>query len=273
MKKVSCLAEYCIFKNTPKQYLSGHYGEYAPTVYLAMGIAIYDEQQDVFDFAYNEQVQHFAPSRNPWYEASTHHQGSQYIHVRYGNELLQAFLLDKIGLHPYSSNIASATFRDLYANIPQEKDMDGMPEGDCHNNITMGDEYLEFLPIAATMSKDGFLQSYAKQNLNKLHALSTRALIFYNPFLPAKPLDSLPLSKLFPSPSGIMMARTKWDIDKKGGNSNTMVVLMNMKEYQAKNHTHLDIGHFGIYYKGHLALDAGIYQGKDENNRGVNLIM
>jgi hypothetical protein len=266
MKKVSCLAEYCIFKNTPKQYLSGHYGEYAPTVYLAMGIAIYDEQQDVFDFAYNEQVQHFAPSRNPWYEASTHHQGSQYIHVRYGNELLQAFLLDKIGLHPYSSNIASATFRDLYANIPQEKDMDGMPEGDCHNNITMGDEYLEFLPIAATMSKDGFLQSYAKQNLNKLHALSTRALIFYNPFLPAKPLDSLPLSKLFPSPSGIMMARTKWDIDKKGGNSNTMVVLMNMKEYQAKNHTHLDIGHFGIYYKGHLALDAGIYQGKDENN-------
>ncbi len=266
MKKVSCLAEYCIFKNTPKQYLSGHYGEYAPTVYLAMGIAIYDEQQDVFDFAYNEQVQHFAPSRNPWYEASTHHQGSQYIHVRYGNELLQAFLLDKIGLHPYSSNIASATFRDLYANIPQEKDMDGMPEGDCHNNITMGDEYLEFLPIAATMSKDGFLQTYAKQNLNKLHALSTRALIFYNPFLPAKPLDSLPLSKLFPSPSGIMMARTKWDIDKKGGNSNTMVVLMNMKEYQAKNHTHLDNGHFGIYYKGHLALDAGIYQGKDENN-------
>jgi heparin/heparan-sulfate lyase len=64
----------------------------------------------------------------------------------------------------------------------------------------------------------------------------------------------------------MMIARTKWDIDKKGENSNAMVVMMNMKEYQAKNHTHLDIGHFGIYYKGHLALDAGIYQGKDENN-------
>lgn len=266
MKKVSCLAEYCIFKNTPKQYLSGHYGEYAPTVFLAIGIAIYDEQKEVFDFAYNEQVQHFVASRNPWYDASTHHQGSQYIHVRYGNELLQAFLLDKIGLNPYSSNIASSTYRDLYANIAQVKDMDGMPEGDCHNNITMGDEYLEFLPIAATMSKDGFLQTYAKQNLNKLHDFSTRALIYYNPQIQAKSLDSLPLSKLFPSPSGMMIARTKWDIDKKGENSNAMVVLMNMKEYQAKNHTHLDIGHFGIYYKGHLALDAGIYQGKDENN-------
>jgi len=43
-------------------------------------------------------------------------------------------------------------------------------------------------------------------------------------------------------------------------------VFMNMKEYFAKNHTHLDIGHFGIYYKGHLALDAGIYQGKDAEN-------
>lgn len=266
MKKVSCLAEYCIFKNTPKQYLSGHYGEYAPTVFLAMGIAIYDEQKDVFDFAYKEQVENFAPSRNPWYAATTHHQGSQYIHVRYGNELLQAFILDKVNLHPYASNIADATYRDVYANIPQEKDMDGMPEGDCHNDITMGDEYLEFIPIAASMSKDGFLQSYAKENLNKLSLLSTRAFIFYNPAIPAKPFDSLQLSRFFPSPSGLMIARTKWDIDKKGKPSNAMVVLMNMKEYNTKNHTHLDIGHFGIYYKGHLALDAGIYQGKDDNN-------
>lgn len=266
MKQVSCLAEYCILKNTPKQYLSGHYGEYAPTVFLAMGLAIYDEDTSVFDFAYQEQVQHFASSRNPWYEAGTHHQGSQYIHVRYGNEILQAFILDKIGYHPYSKNIAAVTYRDLYANIPQNKDMDGMPEGDCHNNITMGNQYLEFMPIAASLSKDGFLQSYAKLHLNKLEALCTRAFIYYNPFLSAKSFDNLPLSRFFPSPSGIMITRTKWDLDKKGQASNAMVVLMNMKEYNAKNHTHLDIGHFGIYYKGHLALDAGIYQGKDPNN-------
>jgi len=102
MLRVSCLAEYCIFKNTPKQYLNGHYGEYAPTVFLAVGLAIYDERKDVFDFAYNEQVKSFAPSRNPWYEAGTHHQGSQYIHVRYGHEILQAYLLEKAGLNPYS---------------------------------------------------------------------------------------------------------------------------------------------------------------------------
>jgi len=197
MKQVSCLAEYCLFKNTPQQYLSGHYGEYAPTEFLAMGLAIYDEDRSVFDFAYQEQVQHFASSRNPWYEAGTHHQGSQYIHVRYGHEIQQAFILDKIGYHPYSSNIAAVTYRDLYANIPQNKDMDGMPEGDCHNNITMGNEYLEFMPIAATLSKDGFLQSYAKLHLNKLESLSTRAFIYYNPYLPASSFDNLALSRFF----------------------------------------------------------------------------
>ncbi len=266
MKNTSCLAEYCIFKNTPKQYLNGHYGEYAPSVFLAMGLAIYDEQQDVFDFAYQEQVERFAPTRNPWYASGAHHQGSQYIHVRYGNELLQAFLLDKLGISPYKREISTVAFRELYANIPQATDMDGMPEGDCHNNITMGNHYMAFVPIAATLSKNPFLQGYAQMSLEKLSEIPTRAFLFYNPLLSAAPFDSLPLSRFFSSPSGLMIARTKWDIDKKGKPSDAMVVLMNMREYNAKNHVHLDVGHFGIYYKGHLALDAGIYQGKDPNN-------
>jgi len=231
-----------------------------------MGIAIYDEEKDVFDFAYKEQVDNFAPSRNPWYQAGTHHQGSQYIHVRYANELLQAFTLDKLGISPYSKEIATVAFREMYANVPQSTDMDGMPEGDCHNNITMGNDYLEFLPVAANMSKDGFLQAYAQLNLNKLSSFAARVFIFYNPSIHASAFDSLCLTKFFGSPSGLMIARTKWDLDKKNFNSDAMVVLMNMREYSAKNHVHLDVGHFGIYYKGHLALDAGIYQGQDPNN-------
>lgn len=266
MLRVSCLAEYCIFKNTPRQYLSGHYGEYAPTVFLAMGLAVYDERPDIFEFAYKEQVDNFAPSRNPWYEAGTHHQGSQYIHVRYGNELFQAYLLQQVGLSPYSANIGLTAFRELYANVPQEKDMDGMPEGDCHNNITMGDHYIEFLPLAARMSHDPHLQTYARLNLSKLVGMSTRALIYYDPNIKADGFETLPLSRFFGSPSGIMIARTGWDLDKKNDDSKAMIVLMNMREYTAKNHVHLDVGHFSIFYKGHLALDAGIYQGKDEEN-------
>lgn len=266
MKRVACLAEYCLFKNTPKQYLSGHYGEYAPTVFLAMGIAIYNEEKEVFNFAYQEQVNNFAPSRNPWYKSGAHHQGSQYIHVRYGHELLQAYMLEKLGINPYIKEISQVAYREIYATIPQKIDMDGMPEGDCHNNITMGNNYMEFIPIAASLSKDPFLQAYAKLNLNKLDKISTRALLFYNPDINSAGFEGLKLSRYFPSPSGLMIARTKWDLQEQGFNSNAMVVLMNMREYSAKNHVHLDVGHFSIYYKGHLALDAGIYQGKDANN-------
>ena len=69
------------------------------------------------------------------------------MHVRFGNEVLQAFILDKLGLNPYSKDMGNVAFRDMYDNIPQAKDMDGMPEGDCHNNITMGNNYLEFMPL------------------------------------------------------------------------------------------------------------------------------
>ena len=266
MKRVCCVAEYCLFKNTPKQYLTGHYGEEAPSVFMAIGIAAYNEDPSIFEFVYKEQVANFAPSRNPWYKSGAHHQGSQYIHVRYGNEILQAFILDKLGLNPYDKAISTLTCRDIYAQIPQENDMDGIPEGDCHNHLTMGSFYMTFIPISATLSKDPYLQSYATMNLNKLMDLSTRAFIFYNPDIKKVSADSMLLSRFFPSPSGLMFARTKWDLEKKGYDSKAMVVMMNMREYNAKNHVHLDVGNFDIYYKGHLALDAGIYQGSDENN-------
>lgn len=266
MKRVCCVAEYCLFKNTPKQYLTGHYGEEAPSVFMAIGIAAYNEDPSIFEFIYKEQVQSFAPSRNPWYKSGAHHQGSQYIHVRYGNEILQAFILDKLGLNPYDKAISTLTYRDIYDQIPQEKDMDGIPEGDCHNHLTMGSFYMTFIPLSASLSKDPYLQSYATMNLNKITDLSTRAFLFYNPDIKEISADSLPLSRFFPSPSGLMFARTKWDLKKKGYDSKAMVVMMNMREYNAKNHVHLDVGNFDIYYKGHLALDAGIYQGSDDNN-------
>ena len=266
MKKVCCIAEYCLFKNTPKQYMTGHYGENAPSVFLAMGIATFNEAPEIYDFIYKEQIEHFAPSRNPWYKSGAHHQGSQYIHVRYGNEILQAFMLEKIGLNPYDKAISSVTYRDIYDRIPQTIDMDGIPEGDCHNRLGMGSFYQTFIPLSASLSKDPFLQYYATKNINKITDLSTRAFILYNPNIKSTPFDSLTLSRYFPSPSGLLIARTGWDMEQKGFDSKTMVVMMNMREYDAKNHTHLDIGNFDIYYKGHLALDAGIYQGSNADN-------
>ena len=269
MKKVCLIGEYGLPGTSKVQYLAGHYGECAPTAYMAIGIATFDEDPSFFNFEFDEQVNKFAPSRNPMYKAGTHHQGAQYIHVRYTHELLQHFMLNELGLSPYDKDISKAVYRAIYDIIPQKTDMDGMPEGDGHNHLEMG--YSQLFYLAANLSKDPVLETVSKKYLMEQKNQSARLFIYHNPEIPAKPMDSLCLSRFFPSPSGIMIARTKWDLDKTGYDSNAMVVIMNMKEYNAQNHTHLDGGHFGIYYKGHLALDAGIYQGKDAQNGWAKL--
>ena len=257
--------EYGLPDTPVKQYLSGHYGELQPTVYLAMGIATYEDDPSFFSFALNEQVNGFAPSRNPMNVSGTHHQGAQYIHVRHSNELIQHFLLTKIGMSPYSKEINTITFRDIYGMIPQKTDMDGMPEGDGHNGLLM--KYPQLYYLSANLSHDPYLQQISKSKLSLGIAQSTRLFIYHDPKISSSPVEnSLCLTKYFPSPAGLMIARTKWDLEETGYASGAMVVLMNMKEYNAQNHTHLDGGHFSIYYKGHLALDAGIYQGSDANN-------
>ncbi|MEI6755128.1 MAG: hypothetical protein WCK78_18450 [Paludibacter sp.] len=269
LKKVCMLGEYGLPGTGKVQYLAGHYGECAPTAYMAIGIATYDEDPSFFDFEYDEQVNKFAPSRNPMYKAGTHHQGAQYIHVRFTHELLQHFMLNKLGLSPYDKDIYKAVYRAIYGTIPQKKDMDGMPEGDGHKHLEMG--YSQLYYLAANLSKDPVLQTVSKDNLMATKHQSARLFVYHNPDIQPKPMDSLCLSRFFPSPSGIMIARTKWDMDATDFSSNVMLVLMNMKEYNAQNHTHMDGGHFDMYYKGHMALDAGIYQGKDAQNGWAKL--
>lgn len=264
MKQVCRLTEYGIPDGSKKQYLSGHYGEYAPTVSLAMGIAIFDEEQDLFEMAYKEQTEGFAPSRNRMIPSETHHQGAQYIHVRGSNELLQHFILTKLNASPYNPDIFKMAYRSVYGMIPQASDMDGMPEGDCHNHVEMGNSQLFYL--SANLSGDSFLQDISRKMIMKSAHQSARVFIYHNPGFPSCPITKAPLSRFFPSPAGIMIARTGWDMGKTDYDSETMVVLMNMREYSTQNHNHMDLGHFSIYYKGHLALDSGIYQGKDADN-------
>lgn len=264
MKEVCLLTEYGIPDGSKKQYLSGHYGEYAPTISLAMGIAIYDEERSMLEMAYKEQVEGFGPSRNKMIPSGTHHQGAQYIHVRGSNELLQHFILNKLNASPYNPDIYKMTYRAIYGMIPQSSDMDGMPEGDCHNHVEMGNSQLFYL--SANLSDDPYLQDISKKMIMSTKHQSARVFIYHNPEKPSVSISDAPLSRFFPSPSGMMIARTGWDMGETDYNSETMVVLMNMREYSAQNHTHMDLGHFSIYYKGHLALDAGIYQGKDPNN-------
>ncbi|MNI23138.1 Heparin and heparin-sulfate lyase precursor [compost metagenome] len=56
------------------------------------------------------------------------------------------------------------------------------------------------------------------------------------------------------------MARTGWD---EGQDSKAVVAVMNIGERNQTNHQHFDAGAFSMYYKGNLAIDSGIYSGKN----------
>jgi hypothetical protein len=90
-------------------------------------------------------------------------------------------------------------------------------------------------------------------------------MLFNDPNMERKPIHELPLTRYFGSPYGQVIARTGWDdgtglVDK---SSPVAVALMKVGEYNYGNHDHRDIGSFQLYYKGSLAIDSGIYQGKN----------
>ena len=80
--------------------------------------------------------------------------------------------------------------------------------------------------------------------------------LFGEPHLPTQPLETLPLSRYFPDPSGVMLARTGWQ---EGKESRATVAMMKISPWMFGNHQHLDAGHFQLWYKGMLAVDSGSY--------------
>jgi len=264
MKRICNLGEYS-FPNTTQRCLSGHYGEYAPVAFLAAGIAVFDEDPDFFDFEYDEQINGFAPSRNQMYKAERHHQGTHYYALRFVNETRAAFMLSKLGLNPYSADMFKVPNQLIWSELPNDL---VIREGD--DQIPLDWSCYSTFSICANLSGDPVIQYAAKRKLvSELYTfeLPTKMFIFHNPLLPETVTESQSTAHYYPSPAGTITARTKWDL----GNNNSDVVLanMNIREFVANNHAHLDHGHFDIYYKGILTGATGNYQADANSNYGT----
>ncbi len=106
---------------------------------------------------------------------------------------------------------------------------------------------------------------YAQYYLNRCNApyfqpndkTRWRDLLWADDTVPEKPVDTLPLSRLFRG-EGMVMARSGWGWDEPGHRDGTTWVTFRCGRYYA-GHSHYDNGHFDIYYKGELALDSGRY--------------
>ncbi|MCL2709238.1 MAG: heparinase II/III family protein [Planctomycetaceae bacterium] len=231
--------------------------QYARDV-LAFGIAVYDENPDIYRRAAGRIFAELIPAQNFTYLSGYHHQGSAYGPYRFSWEVLTTMIFDRMG-YP---NITSP----LQGQMPYWWIYTRRPDGQLFRD---GDDWIDrnpfgqvwtFPDIAYTASfyKDPILMGEA-QRQGSIGRTPLYDLLFVDPSVPADAdLTSLPLTRFFPYPFGGMVARTGWE---RGATSDTAMAEMKIVERQYNNHQHLDSGSFQLYYKGPLAVDSGLYEG------------
>jgi hypothetical protein len=77
---------------------------------------------------------------------------------------------------------------------------------------------------------------------------------------PDAPEDPLPLSRIFRH-AGVAIARDRWD-------DRTTLLQFSSAPFYSTNHLHRDANSFTLHYRGHLAIDSGVYDETAGPNRG-----
>lgn len=253
------------YPNNKLGYIVGHGSENSILLYLlSAGIATYDEDPEMFNYASDQIMNDFIPARKFTGTAEMSYQGNSYGPERYESEMYSVILFDKIGY----KNIFGAN----HGKIPHEwiyslrSDGQFLRDGDIYTRIGAKSRwtYINVFLLSASYYNDPFLQQklideyeYKKQT-DQIPMDPILQILFFDINKPREQFNELPLTKYFGSPVGYMIARTGWD---KGKDLNSVVAGFKIGEYHFNNHEHLDSGNFQIYYKGALAIDSGIYEG------------
>jgi heparin/heparan-sulfate lyase len=229
---------------------------------LSAGIAIHDEEPEMYRLAAGRFFREHLPARNWFYPGGAYHQGDSYGAHRYSWDLFPLFIFDRLG--------AGNVFNPAQRHVPYlwvyttRPDGQRLRAGDTFKHSTpRGQPWSEFggTLLTASYYGDGVLLSHAlkQDGANSLEPLFE--LLWRDPELQPRPVAALPLSRYFGSPFGWMVARTGWGED-------AVVAELKINEYNFANHQHLDAGAFQIYARGALALDSGLYEGGSSGNYG-----
>jgi hypothetical protein len=226
--------------------ITGHAGEamlFRDT--LGAGIAIYDEQPEMYRLASQRIFGEHIPARNFFYPSASHHQGSAYGPYRFSWEILCAWMLKRMTGEDYFAHEQSQVpYRWVYTLRP-----DGLllANGDVFRSGSTSRADM----LTAAYYGDTFLQNQFVNAKDFNRADPIEQILFWDPALEAKK-TALPLARFFGFPLSSTIARTGWD-------ENSAVVETKMQDYQFNNHQHLDAGSFQIFYRGPLAIDSGLY--------------
>ncbi|WP_176254443.1 heparinase II/III domain-containing protein [Enterocloster alcoholdehydrogenati] len=237
---------------------------------LALSIACYDEYPDIYNHVGGYVMNGLAPTKNWWYRSGTYHQGLGYNPLRFDCDLSSYFLFYRMnGTKIFSDDMAKVPYMEVYNQRPDGR---SFPEGDTNGDSlvdkiptwTRGD--MPHLLYVSSLWDDGYLKGEFQRcsknfkwlSYKSFHPLITPVhfLIVNDPYVEPKSRTELPLTRLYGSPVGMMLARTGFN---EGVEQPDMLVWAKIGETYAGNHAHLDSGSFQIYYKGQLAWDNGRY--------------
>lgn len=222
---------------------------------LSAGIAMHDEDPEMYRLAAGRFFREHLPARNWFYPGHAYHQGDSYGLHRYSWDLYPLFIFDRLGAgNVYNPEQRFVPYHAVYTTRPDGQRLRG---GDGFaSSASVGRPWSEYggSLLTASYYGDGVLLSqFLKQG-----AISDGEAIFEllwrDPDLVAKPIAALPLSRYFGSPFGWMVARTGWGED-------AVIAELKINEYNFVNHQHVDAGAFQLYARGALAIDSGLYQG------------
>ena len=248
------------------KFISNHWAEGMHPQLMAFGIACYDEDPSIYTLCAEHLYDYFVPLRNIKNAGHKFEQGTGYA-GRFKNDLMTTLLIMGMGgENPYTSDQGQVPYYPVYNRRPDGR---FMAEGDFGYPWIRS---VEMWMSAASIYQDPVLQGQLHDCWDILikDDKSSAAALFcqYDDQLKATPVEQLPLTRYFPGPAGNMISRTAWDIDGDNPKTNSpaVIVKMDVNEYNYSGHVHADAGHFSIYYKGGLALDAGAYA-EDEKGK------
>lgn len=238
---------------------------------LAAGIAVYNENPDIYNIVAAKLLSGMIPSREYSYNSYFFTEGVSYGSFRYVFELMCSYLFKGIGYKAFSDKQKNPAYGMLLSRRPDGKYFS--TGDDVTKYINSYDRtYCSTYFLAGNLYKDSLIKGEYYKAM-KGYTPSTYGIADISPVLYLTLNDvtvdsdyserELPLSFAGYGDANAMICRTS---DTEGKESNNMVVRLNMPEYNYGNHQHMDTGHFDIYYKGNLAIDSGIYESAPFND-------
>ncbi len=240
---------------------------------LAFAIATYDERPDIWQVVGGRFYEQFVPARNFLNQGQYNLQGDSYGLYRHIWDSWSHILITGMGAPaPYDTeDLYKVSYGAVYMRRPDGQLLrDGDSASDTANAMwTYWSDRTQSFLLDNAIGNDPYLKDeLARQSKNMAYWYDASCIVFLvtnDPEIENKSIANLPLSKTFPDPVGMTVARTGWD---DGVESPSVVAQMKVGGVVVNNHQHLDAGHFQIYYKGILASDSGVYEGFDKSKSG-----